>query len=115
MGQEGRFLAFIYLYGNLHHREPAQLDLLQYFRVTPPSVHSTIVNLEQPGLIAKYLLTKWRNRVILGVSLYTAQRTRKWVRMANQSNVRSSNSLMVRQRWFHVTALCNLHHIRSFA
>src|SRR4051794_8812777 len=48
-----------------------------------------------------------------GVSAYTEERTRKWVRVSNQSNVRSSSSCIVWQRWFRVTASCSRHHTRS--
>ncbi len=51
--RQGQFLAFIHLYRKLHRRGPAELDLVRYFRVTPPSVHGTIVKLEQLGLIVK--------------------------------------------------------------
>ena len=51
--RQGQFLAFIHLYRKLHRRGPAELDLVQYFRVTPPSVHSMIVKLEQRGLITR--------------------------------------------------------------
>src|SRR5262249_50823428 len=48
-----------------------------------------------------------------GVSVYTEDRTRKWVRVSNQSNVRSSNSCIVWQRWVRVPPWCSSHHTRS--
>jgi DNA-binding MarR family transcriptional regulator len=51
--RQGQFLAFIHLYRKLHRRGPAELDLVQYFRVTPPSVHGMVVKLEQLGLITR--------------------------------------------------------------
>jgi hypothetical protein len=37
----------------LHRQGPAELDLVQFFRVTPPSVHGMVVKLEELGLIAR--------------------------------------------------------------
>jgi putative redox protein len=48
-----------------------------------------------------------------GVLAYTWDWTRKWVRVSNQSNVRSSSSFMLWHRWFRVTASCSRHHTRS--
>jgi DNA-binding MarR family transcriptional regulator len=41
------------MYTKLHRRPPAEADLQAYFRVTPPSVHAMIVNLEKHGFIAR--------------------------------------------------------------
>jgi hypothetical protein len=51
--RQGQFLAFIHLYHKLHRRAPAELDMVMYFRVTPPSVHGMIVKLTQLGLITR--------------------------------------------------------------
>jgi hypothetical protein len=51
--RQGQFLAFIHLYWKLHRRGPAELDMVQYFRVTPPSVHDMVVRLEQLGLVTR--------------------------------------------------------------
>jgi hypothetical protein len=51
--RQGQFLAFIHLYRKLHRRGPAELDMVEYFHVTPPSVHGMIVKLEQLGLITR--------------------------------------------------------------
>jgi hypothetical protein len=51
--RQGQFLAFIHLYWKLHRRGPAELDMVQYFRVTPPSVHGMVVKLEELGLITR--------------------------------------------------------------
>jgi hypothetical protein len=48
-----QFLAFIHLYRKLHRQGPAVLELVRYFRVTPPSVHGMIVKLEQRGLVTR--------------------------------------------------------------
>jgi repressor LexA len=37
--KQGQYLAFIDAYMRLHRRLPAEADLQQYFRVSPPSVH----------------------------------------------------------------------------
>ncbi len=51
--RQGQFLAFIHLYCKLHRRGPAERDMVQYFQVTPPAVHSMMVQLEQCGLIIR--------------------------------------------------------------
>ena len=35
--RQGQFLAFIHLYRRLHRRGPGELDMVKFFRVTPPS------------------------------------------------------------------------------
>jgi Mn-dependent DtxR family transcriptional regulator len=51
--RQGQFLAFIHLYRLLHKQGPAELDMVKFFRVTPPSVHSMVVKLEELGLITR--------------------------------------------------------------
>jgi hypothetical protein len=51
--RQGQFLAFIHRYRQLHRRGPAELDLVKFFRVTPPAVHDMIVRLEELGLITR--------------------------------------------------------------
>jgi Mn-dependent DtxR family transcriptional regulator len=51
--RQGQFLAFIHLYRRLHKRGPAELDMVKFFRVTPPSVHGMVVKLEDLGLITR--------------------------------------------------------------
>ena len=51
--KQGQHLAFIHLYRKLHRQGPAEADMVQYFRVSPPSVHQMIVKLEQMGLITR--------------------------------------------------------------
>jgi Mn-dependent DtxR family transcriptional regulator len=51
--KQGQYLAYIHLYTRLHRRPPAETDIQEYFRVTPPSVHQMIVTLERAGLIRK--------------------------------------------------------------
>ena len=51
--KQGQYLAFIYYYGKIHGRAPAEADMQLYFRVTPPSVHQMIVTLEQRGFIER--------------------------------------------------------------
>lgn len=50
---QGQYLAYIATYTKLHRRPPAEADLQEYFRVTPPSVHNMILNLEKRRLIAR--------------------------------------------------------------
>lgn len=51
--KQGQYLAFIHTYALLNGRPPAEAEMQTYFRVTPPSVHSMIVELERRGLIRR--------------------------------------------------------------
>jgi Mn-dependent DtxR family transcriptional regulator len=51
--KQGQYLAFIRTYLQLHRRAPAEADMEAYFRVTPPSVHRMVVELERRGLIRR--------------------------------------------------------------
>lgn len=48
-----QYLAFIHLYTRLHRRPPAETDIQEYFRVSPPSVHQMVLTLERAGLIRR--------------------------------------------------------------
>jgi Mn-dependent DtxR family transcriptional regulator len=48
-----QYLAFIQLYTRLHRRPPAETDMQEYFRVSPPSVHQMVLTLERAGLIRR--------------------------------------------------------------
>jgi len=50
---QGQYLAFIHAYTILHRRAPAESDFLDFFRVTPPTVHRMIVTLHDRGLIQR--------------------------------------------------------------
>ena len=51
--RQGQYLAFIYHYTKVNGRPPAQADMQQYFRVSPPTIHQMILNLEKRGLLAR--------------------------------------------------------------
>ena len=51
--KQGQYLAFIHLYMRLHRRPPAETDMRQYFRVSPPSVHQMVLTLERSGFIRR--------------------------------------------------------------
>ena len=51
--KQGQYLAFIHAYTLVNGRPPAEADLERFFRVTPPSVHRMIVELEQRGLVRR--------------------------------------------------------------
>jgi repressor LexA len=51
--RQGQFLAFIHLYWKQHRQAPAEIDLVRYFRLTPPAVHDMIVRLHELGLIMR--------------------------------------------------------------
>ena len=43
--KQGQYLAFIYYYTKLNGVPPAERDMQQYFRTSPPSVHQMVVTL----------------------------------------------------------------------
>jgi len=51
--KQGQYLAFIYTYVLLNRQPPAEADFQRFFRVTPPSVHQMILQLEKLGLIRR--------------------------------------------------------------
>jgi DNA-binding MarR family transcriptional regulator len=51
--KQGQYLAFIHLYTRLHRRPPAETEMQQYFRVSPPSVHQMVLTLERAGFITR--------------------------------------------------------------
>src|SRR5246500_4140159 len=50
---QGQDLAFFHLFARLHRRPPAETDVQEYFRVSPPSVHQMVLTLERAGLIRR--------------------------------------------------------------
>jgi repressor LexA len=51
--QQGQYLAFIHHYTQVNGRPPTQADIQRYFRVSPPTVHQKILDLEAKGLLAR--------------------------------------------------------------
>ena len=51
--KQGQFLAFIHAYTLVTGRPPAETDMIQFFRVTPPTVHQMVLSLEKAGLISR--------------------------------------------------------------
>ena len=51
--KQGQYLAFIYYYTKIHGCAPAEADIQNYFRVSPPSVHQMIVTLAAHGFIER--------------------------------------------------------------
>jgi Mn-dependent DtxR family transcriptional regulator len=51
--KQGQYLAFVNAYTVLNRRPPAEADFQRFFEVTPPTVHSMIVELERRGLITR--------------------------------------------------------------
>ena len=51
--KQGQYLAYIHLYTRLHRRPPAETDMQEYFRVSPPSVHQMVLTLERAGFIRR--------------------------------------------------------------
>jgi hypothetical protein len=53
--KQGQYLAYIHLYRKLHRQSPSEIEIAEYFRVSPPSAHQMIVHLEDNGLITREL------------------------------------------------------------
>ncbi len=51
--KQGQYLAFIHTYTLLNREAPAEADFQRFFRVTAPSVHQMIVQLERRRLISR--------------------------------------------------------------
>ena len=51
--KQGQYLAFIHAYTLVMGRPPAEADLQRHFRVTPPSVHQMVLELERRHLIRR--------------------------------------------------------------
>jgi Mn-dependent DtxR family transcriptional regulator len=51
--KQGQYLAFIYYYTKIHRLAPAESDMQNYFKVSPPSVHQMVVALDANGLIER--------------------------------------------------------------
>jgi Mn-dependent DtxR family transcriptional regulator len=51
--KQGQYLAYIYAYTRLHRRPPAETDMQEYFRVSPPSVHQMVLTLDRAGFIKR--------------------------------------------------------------
>lgn len=51
--KQGQYLAFIYAYTVIHGQAPAEADMQRFFRVTPPSVHRMVLELETKGVISR--------------------------------------------------------------
>jgi DNA-binding MarR family transcriptional regulator len=51
--KQGQYLAFIWTYGLLNGRSPAERDMQRFFGVTAPSVHQMVITLERAGLIQR--------------------------------------------------------------
>jgi Mn-dependent DtxR family transcriptional regulator len=51
--RQADYVAYIYYYTKIHGCAPAEHEMAGYFRVSPPSVHQMILNLEKNGLISR--------------------------------------------------------------
>jgi repressor LexA len=51
--KQGQYLAFIFYYTKVHNVAPAEADMQNYFRVTPPSIHQMVLTLEANGFIER--------------------------------------------------------------
>ena len=51
--RQGQFLAYIHQYSILNGCAPAEADMQHFFKISPPSVHSMVLMLEQRGFIRR--------------------------------------------------------------
>ena len=51
--RQGQYLAFIAMYTLVNRQPPAESDIQAFFGVSPPAVHSMVVQLDRLGLIAR--------------------------------------------------------------
>lgn len=51
--RQGQFLACIHHYRMVNGGAPAEAGMQRYFQITPPSVHSMVLTLEQRGFISR--------------------------------------------------------------
>ena len=51
--KQGQYLAFIFYYTKLHGQAPSEADIQRYFKVSPPTVHAMILNLEKQRCIER--------------------------------------------------------------
>lgn len=51
--KQGQYLAFIHYYTKINLCPPAEEDFQRYFRVSPPTVHATLVTLEERRWISR--------------------------------------------------------------
>jgi DNA-binding MarR family transcriptional regulator len=51
--KQGQYLAFLFYYTKIHGRAPAEADMQDYFKVTPPSVHQMVLTLDAKGFIER--------------------------------------------------------------
>lgn len=51
--KQGQYLAFIFYCTKLNGRAPSEADIQRYFNVSPPTVHQTILGLEQRRCIER--------------------------------------------------------------
>jgi len=51
--KQGQYLAFIFYYTKIHGLAPAESDMQDYFKVSPPSVHQMVLTLEANGFIER--------------------------------------------------------------
>jgi len=51
--RQAEYLAYIYYYTKLHGRAPAEHEIMNYFKVSPPSVHQMVLSLEKNSFISR--------------------------------------------------------------
>jgi repressor LexA len=52
-GLQGRYLAFIHQYTQVHGVAPAEFDMQTFFKTSPPTIHQMVLTLERKGFIER--------------------------------------------------------------
>jgi len=52
-GLQGRYLAFIHQYTQVHGIPPSEFDMQTFFKTSPPTIHQMVLTLERKGFIER--------------------------------------------------------------
>ena len=52
-GLQGRYLAFIHHYTQVHGVAPSEFDMQTFFKTSPPTIHQMVLTLEKKGFIER--------------------------------------------------------------
>jgi hypothetical protein len=51
--RQGQYLSFIYYYSKINGIPPAEVDIAQFFEISPPTAHQMLKTLESRGLVSR--------------------------------------------------------------
>src|SRR6218665_626794 len=64
--KQGQYLAFIWAYGLINARAPAERDIQRFFGGSSPSIHRMVLHLERGGLIRRQAGMARRIELLIG-------------------------------------------------